>query len=152
MADALIAQGLTIATAESCTAGLLAARLTERPGSSAYVLGGIVSYANSAKQELLGVPAELIDKVGAVSAEVAEAMAEGARTRLGADVGVGITGIAGPDGGTDEKPVGLVHLCVSGPDQTVPRGINVPGSRADVRRRTVLIAMHMIRELLVPLG
>ena len=149
VAGALIARGLTIATAESCTAGLLAARLTERPGSSAYVLGGIVAYANSAKQELLAVPAPLIDSVGAVSAEVAEAMAEGARARLGADVGVGVTGVAGPDGGTDEKPVGLVHLCVVGPGQTAARRINVPGSRADVRRRTVVIAMHMIRALLV---
>ncbi|MCW2538397.1 MAG: CinA domain protein [Frankiales bacterium] len=148
VADSLRAGRLSIATAESCTAGLLAARLTERAGSSAYVLGGLVVYANRAKEELVGVPAELIARVGAVSAEVAEAMANGARTRLGADVGVGITGIAGPGGGTAEKPVGLVHLCVMSDTRTVARKIQVPGSRADVRARAVLIAMHMLRELL----
>jgi nicotinamide-nucleotide amidase len=150
VADALIAGGLTIATAESCTAGLLAARLTERAGSSAYVLGGLVVYANRAKEELVGVPPELIARVGAVSAEVAEAMAIGARKRLGADVGVGITGIAGPGGGTADKPVGLVHLCVVSDARTVARKIQVHGSRADVRARSVLIAMHMLRELLAP--
>jgi nicotinamide-nucleotide amidase len=150
VADALIAGGLTIATAESCTAGLLAARLTERAGSSAYVLGGLVVYANRAKEELVGVPPELIGRVGAVSAEVAEAMAIGARKRLGADVGVGITGIAGPGGGTADKPVGLVHLCVVSDARTVARKTQVPGSRADVRARSVLIAMHMLRELLAP--
>lgn len=147
VADALRARSLTIATAESCTGGLLAGRLTDLPGSSAYVLGGVVSYANEAKQELLGVPAEMIAEVGAVSAEVAEAMAVGVRGRLGADIGVGITGIAGPDGGTSEKPVGLVHLCVANYEQTLPRRIVLPGNRADVRRRAVLVAMHMIRDL-----
>jgi nicotinamide-nucleotide amidase len=150
VADRLTVRGLSIATAESCTAGLLAARLTERPGSSAYVLGGLVAYSNAAKQELVGVPAQLIDSVGAVSAEVAEAMAAGARSRLGADIGVGITGIAGPDGGSADKPVGLVHLCVLGNGSTVARQIRVPGSRTDVRSRSVLVAMHMVRELLTP--
>jgi nicotinamide-nucleotide amidase len=148
VADGLIAGGLTVATAESCTAGLLAARLTDRPGSSAYVLGGLVVYANSAKQDLVSVPAELIDRVGAVSAEVAEAMATGAAGRLGADIGVGITGIAGPDGGSAEKPVGLVHLCVVGNGKTLARRVNLPGARADVRRRSVVIALHMIGDLL----
>ena len=148
VADALTGRGLTIATAESCTAGLLAARLTERPGSSDYVLGAVVAYANTAKQELLGVPAQLIDSVGAVSAEVASAMATGARARLGADIGVGITGIAGPGGGTESKPVGLVHLCVAGAGTTLARRITLPGPRGDVRRRSVAIAMHLIRELL----
>jgi nicotinamide-nucleotide amidase len=150
VADALLAQGLTIATAESCTAGLLAARLTERPGSSAYVLGGFVTYANQAKHDMVGVPLDLIDRVGAVSAEVAEAMATGARDRVGTDLGVGITGVAGPGGGTEDKPVGLVHLCVVGPGKTVARRIRVPGSRADVRNRSVVVAMHLLRELLAP--
>jgi nicotinamide-nucleotide amidase len=148
VADGLIAGGLTIATAESCTAGLLAARLTDRPGSSAYVLGGLVVYANSAKRDLVGVPADLIDRVGAVSAEVAEAMATGAAGRLGADIGVGITGIAGPDGGSTEKPVGLVHLCVVGSGKTLARRVNLPGARADVRRRAVVLALHLIGDLL----
>ena len=148
VADALLAQHLTIATAESCTAGLLAGRLTDRPGSSAYVLGGLVVYSNAAKTELAGVPAELIERVGAVSAEVAEALAQGAAVRLGADIGVGITGIAGPDGGTADKPVGLVHFCVSGRGRTLPRAIRLPGSRADVRKRSVVLALHLVRQLL----
>jgi nicotinamide-nucleotide amidase len=138
-----------VATAESCTAGLLAGRLADRPGSSAYLLGGVVVYSNDAKHELAGVPTELIERVGAVSAEVAEALAVGARTRLGADVGVGITGIAGPGGGTPDKPVGLVHLCVSTAAATLPRRIVMPGSRADVRARSVTVALHLLRELLV---
>ena len=148
VADLLLERSLTVATTESCTAGLLAGRLTELPGSSAYVLGGLVTYSNLAKHELAGVPLELIERVGAVSEEVAEAMAAGARWRLGADVGVGITGVAGPDGGTADKPVGLVHLCAIGPGRTLSRKINVPGSRSDVRQRTVVVAMHMIRSVL----
>jgi len=148
VAETLLARGLTIATAESCTAGLLAGRLADRPGSSAYLLGGLVTYANEAKTELAGVPAELIARVGAVSAEVAAAMADGARARLGTDVGVGITGIAGPDGGSADKPVGLVHLCASTASASLARRAIIPGSRADVRRRTTEIALHLIRELL----
>jgi nicotinamide-nucleotide amidase len=148
VADALLADGLTIATAESCTAGGLASRLTDRPGSSAYLLGGLVVYSNAAKTSLAGVPAELIERVGAVSSEVAVALASGARERLGTDIGVGITGIAGPDGGTTDKPVGLVHLCAVGPDGTLPRRVVLPGSRADVRARSVIVALHMLRELL----
>ena len=148
VADALLAAKQTVATAESCTAGLLAGRLTDLAGSSAYLLGGLVTYSNAAKQDLAGVPAELIERVGAVSAEVALAMAQGARDRLGTDYGVGITGIAGPGGGSVDKPVGLVHLCAVGPTGTLPRRIVVPGTRADVRARTVTVAMHMLRELL----
>jgi nicotinamide-nucleotide amidase len=148
VAEALIARGLTVATAESCTGGLLAARLTNRPGSSAYLIGGLIVYANSAKQDLIGVPADLIDRVGAVSAEVAEAMADGVRGRLGADIGVGITGVAGPDGGTPDKPVGLVHISVRSNAGTVDRRVVLPGSRADIRGRAVVIAMHLIRTLL----
>jgi nicotinamide-nucleotide amidase len=148
VAGRLLERGLTIATAESCTAGLLVARLTERPGSSEYVLGGVATYANSAKEQLVAVPAELIDSVGAVSAEVAAAMAQGARGAFGADVGVGITGIAGPGGATPGKPVGLVHLCAATAGRTVARAVQLPGSRADVRARSVVVAMHLIRELL----
>ncbi len=148
VAAALLEQRATIATAESCTAGLLAGRLADRPGSSAYLLGGFVTYADEVKHRELGVAQELLDTVGAVSAEVAEAMALGARTRLGTTIGVGITGIAGPGGGTAEKPVGLVHLCASSAGGTVARRIVLPGSRADVRARSVVVALHLVRELL----
>jgi nicotinamide-nucleotide amidase len=148
VAGSLIERGSTIATAESCTAGLLAARLTERAGSSAYVLGGLVVYSNEAKHALAGVPTELIERLGAVSAEVAAALADGARGRLGADLGVGITGVAGPGGGSEEKPVGLVHLCVTDGSRTLARQVQLPGSRADVRARAVAVALHLIRRLL----
>lgn len=146
--DALAA-GHTIATAESCTGGLLAARLTARPGSSAYVLGGVAAYADSAKEQLLGVPAGLLAEHGAVSPQVAAALADGARDRFGARIGVGITGIAGPGGGTTDKPVGTVHLCVRGPDAVLDRSLHLPGSRTAVRERSVTMAMHLLRELLV---
>jgi nicotinamide-nucleotide amidase len=145
LARALLADGLTVATAESCTGGLLAGRLVDRPGSSAYVLGGIVSYSNEAKTALLGVPAELIAAHGAVSPEVARAMADGARAALGADVGIGITGVAGPDGGTPEKPVGYVCLCATtGSGAVVARDVRLPGGRADVRDRSVDAGMHLL--------
>ena len=149
VAGALAGDGSTVATAESCTGGLLAGRLTARAGSSAYVLGGIASYANSAKERLVGVDPRLLATVGAVSAEVAVALADGARERFGADVGVGITGIAGPGGGTPDKPVGTVHLCVTGPGGRVVRAVVLPGSRAAVRERSVTLAMHMLRNLLL---
>jgi nicotinamide-nucleotide amidase len=139
----------TVATAESCTGGLLAARLTELPGSSDYVLGGIVAYSNEVKMGQAGVSAELIERHGAVSAEVAGALAEGARSRLGADVGVGVTGVAGPGGGSEDKPVGLVWLAVSVDGrEPLTRSVNLPGSRADVRDRATTIAMHLIRRAL----
>ena len=142
-------QGHTIATAESCTGGLLAARLTDRPGSSSYVRGAIVAYSNDVKISQAGVGAELIERHGAVSAEVAEALAEGARRRLDAAIGVGVTGIAGPDGASAEKPVGLVWLTVAGPGETsMTRSVNLPGGRADVRDRATTVAMHMIRRAL----
>jgi nicotinamide-nucleotide amidase len=150
VAETLLTRRWTIATAESCTAGLLAGRLTERPGSSEYVLGGLVVYSNQAKHDLAGVPTDLIERVGAVSAEVAEALARGACARLGADVGIGITGIAGPGGGTTEKPVGLVYLCAVDSDRAVARRVVLPGGRADVRTRAVAMSMHLIRELLAP--
>jgi nicotinamide-nucleotide amidase len=143
----------TVATAESCTGGLLAARLTEKPGASDYVKGGIVVYENDAKVKQASVPAELIEQYGAVSAEVAEALANGARARLGADVGVGVTGIAGPGGGTEEKPVGLVWLSVAtATGEPITRSVNLPGSRADVRDRATTVAMHMIRRALLDAG
>jgi nicotinamide-nucleotide amidase len=140
----------TVATAESCTGGLLAARLTERPGSSKYFLGAIVAYSNEVKVASAGVPRELIERHGAVSAEVARALADGARMQLGADVGVGVTGVAGPSGGTEEKPVGLVWLSVTtaGLDP-ITRSINLPGGRADVRERATTIAMHLLRRALI---
>ena len=142
-------RGLTVATAESCTGGLLAGRLTDRAGSSGWVLGGITAYANSAKERLVGVPAEMLAAHGAVSPQVAGALAEGVRGRFGADIGVGITGIAGPGGGTPDKPVGTVHLCVAGPDGQEARALQLPGSRAAVRERSVTMAMHLLRHLLV---
>lgn len=147
VADELTTRGLTIATAESCTGGLLAARLTERPGSSEYTLGGIVAYANEIKQDVLGVAPQLIEAHGAVSEQVAEAMARGACARLHADIGVGITGVAGPGGGTPDKPVGLVHLCAAGNDGAIARRVVLPGNRHEVRARSVVLAMHMVREL-----
>jgi nicotinamide-nucleotide amidase len=146
VAQALAGGGHTIATAESCTGGLLAARLTDRAGSSAYVKGGLVVYGNEAKRALAGVEPELIERHGAVSQEVAEALAAGARERLQAEIGVGITGIAGPGGGSDEKPVGLVWLSIVGPGEGEPitRSVNLPGGRADIRDRAGTVAMHML--------
>jgi nicotinamide-nucleotide amidase len=150
VAALLAERGLTIATAESCTGGLLAGRLTERAGSSAYVLGGLVVYADEAKTALAGVDAGLIERVGAVSAEVAEALADGARAALGADVGVGITGVAGPGGGSEEKPVGTVCFSVAGPSgERLTRRLHLPGGRADVRDRSTTVAMHLVRRLLL---
>jgi len=146
-------RGLSIATAESCTGGLLAGRLTELPGSSDYVLGGLVVYSNEAKTALAGVDPQLIARVGAVSVEVAEALADGARSRVGADLGVGITGVAGPGGGTPEKPVGLVCFSVTGRDGArITRSTNLPGGRADIRDRSTTIAMHLVRRLLAEGG
>jgi nicotinamide-nucleotide amidase len=149
VAGLLRSRGWTIATAESCTGGLLAGRLTDLAGSSDYVLGGLVVYSNEAKTALADVPADLIARVGAVSTEVAEALADGARARVGVDVGVGITGIAGPGGGTPTKPVGLVCFSVAGPDgRRITRSTRLPGGRGDVRERSTTVAMHLIRRLL----
>ena len=141
--------GRRIATAESCTAGMLATRLTERPGSSAYVMGGVVAYSNEAKVELLGVDPALIERHGAVSEPVAEAMAEGALVRFDADTAVSITGIAGPDGGTEEKPVGTVCWSVRLSDgRGITRTVRLPGDRADIRERSATVAMHLLRRVL----
>ncbi|MDQ3608335.1 MAG: competence/damage-inducible protein A [Actinomycetota bacterium] len=138
-----------IATAESCTGGLLAARLTERAGSSEVVAGGLVVYANEAKVSLAGVDAELIASSGAVSVEVALALAEGACVRFRADVGVGVTGVAGPAGGTEDKPVGTVCLsAVLRSGGALTRRVILPGSRFDVRDRSTTVALHLVRRLL----
>jgi PncC family amidohydrolase len=131
--NALLADGrLTVAAAESCTGGNVARRITEIPGSSAYFLGSIVSYANEAKANLLGVPVDVLRNPGAVSEPTARAMAEGARRVFGADVSVATTGIAGPAGGTARKPVGTVFIAASGPAGTVVEEHHFPGGRADV--------------------
>jgi nicotinamide-nucleotide amidase len=142
-------RGHRIGLAESCTGGLLAARLTEVPGSSEYVAGGVVAYSNAAKTQLLGVPPDLIDQHGAVSPEVARAMADGARAHFAADIGVGITGVAGPGGGTEAKPVGYVCVCLTARDGPVLAADPVlPGDRAQIRDRAVTTTMHLLRRLL----
>jgi nicotinamide-nucleotide amidase len=151
--QALTGRGWRVATGESCTGGLLGARLTARPGSSRYVQGTVVAYADGAKTGLLGVPAELIATHGAVSEQVALALAEGARTALGAEVGIGVTGVAGPGGGTPDKPVGTVHLAVVTPQGHRSRALHLPGDRDQMRHRTVVMAMHELRlQLTVPRG
>jgi nicotinamide-nucleotide amidase len=145
----LAAAGETIAVAESCTGGLLSARLTELPGSSAVMRGGLVVYSNEAKIALARVDARLISVCGAVSKEVAAALADGARSELDADVGVGVTGVAGPGGGSEAKPVGTVWLSVSHRDgRRLTRRVQLPGGRADVRDRSTTVAMHLVRRLL----
>jgi nicotinamide-nucleotide amidase len=146
---AALLQGHTVAVGESCTGGLMAARLTDRPGSSSYFVGGVVAYSNGAKAALLGVPAELIERHGAVSDEVAQALADGAIERFDAEYGVGITGVAGPDGGTEEKPVGTVWLCVADRDGgRLTRRTLFPGARADIRERSTTASFHMLARLL----
>ena len=142
------ARGLTLATAESCTGGMVAERLTAVPGASDAFVGAVVAYANAVKEHELGVSADVLAAHGAVSEEVARAMARGARERLGADVAVSVTGIAGPDGGTPEKPVGLVHLAVAGPDGEDAVVTNFPGDRDGIRRRAAVTALHLVRRQL----
>jgi nicotinamide-nucleotide amidase len=139
-----------VAVAESCTGGLMSARLTELPGSSAYFAGGVVVYSNEAKVSLADVDPDLIIRFGAVSTEVAEALATGAAARFDAAYGIGITGIAGPDGGTEEKPVGTVCFSVCGPEGArITRRTQLPGSRSDVRDRSTTVAMHLLRRALL---
>jgi nicotinamide-nucleotide amidase len=146
--DACRQEALTLAVAESCTGGLVAARLTAVPGSSDVFLGGFVAYADGVKRAELGVPAHLLAKHGAVSAEVAGAMAAGARARLGAGVSVAVTGIAGPGGGTAEKPVGLVFLHAEGPSGVLAREMQLHGDRDTVRGRATAASLHLLRTLL----
>ena len=146
--DLCRAQGLSLATAESCTGGMVAQRLTSVPGSSDVFVGAIVAYADDVKARELGVDPAVLERHGAVSAETAEAMAAGTRTRLGADVAVSVTGIAGPGGGSDEKPVGLVYLHAEGPSGSRSVDFVFPGDREGVRRRAAVTALHLVRRLL----
>lgn len=142
------ARGLTLATAESCTGGLVGARLTSVPGSSDVFLGGVVAYANAVKAGLLGVPAATLAAHGSVSAETAAAMARGVRERLGADVAVSVTGVAGPGGGSAGKPVGLVHFNAAGPGGELPLDWTAGGDRETIRRRAAASALHLVLKLL----
>jgi competence/damage-inducible protein CinA-like protein len=144
--------GLTLATAESCTGGLVSVGLTAVPGASEVFVGGVVSYSNDAKQRLLGVPGEILSEYGAVSAEAAAAMAAGAREALDADVALAVTGVAGPDGGTPEKPVGLVFLHVEGPDREAALRLELPGDREAVQRRSAASVLHLLRRVLTQPG
>lgn len=147
--DLCRARGLTLATAESCTGGIIASRLTDVAGSSDVFRGGIVAYADDVKTRELGVPATVISAHGAVSAETAQAMAAGARERLEADIAVAVTGVAGPGGGTAEKPVGLVFLHASGPDgKEEALRFEFPGERAWIRSRSAVAGLHLVRRLL----
>jgi len=146
--DAARALELSLATAESCTGGLVAAHLTSVPGASDVFRGGIVAYENDVKLAQLGVPEETLAAHGAVSAETAAAMASGARRSLGADVAVAVTGVAGPAGGTPEKPVGLVYLHVSAPGAEEGRELQLSGDREAIRRRATAAALHLVRAVL----
>jgi nicotinamide-nucleotide amidase len=144
--------GLRLATAESCTGGLVGARLTDAAGASEAYAGGVVAYSDELKARLLGVPVETLERYGAVSAETARAMAEGARTALGADVAVAVTGVAGPGGGTPEKPVGLVYVHASSPEGEEARELRIPGDREAIRGRATGISLHTLRRLLTRSG
>ena len=141
-------RGLTLAAAESCTGGLVSARLTAIAGSSDVFRGGVVAYANEVKESELGVPHDVLERHGAVSAEAAKAMAEGVRNRLGADVGVAVTGVAGPGGGSEEKPVGLVFVHAVGPEGEEARRTELPGDREMIRGRATAASLHLARRLL----
>jgi len=143
-----VAGGWTLATAESCTGGLLAHLLTEIPGSSAYVRGGIVAYANEVKEAQLGVPAAILEAHGAVSAQVAMAMADGVRDRLGTSLGVAVTGIAGPEGGSAAKPVGLTYVAVAGLGPTDVRRFVWTGDRAGNKRESARAALQLVADRL----
>ena len=146
--DLCLEEGLTLATAESCTGGMVAQRLTSVPGSSQVFLGGVVAYADEVKAAELGVPRDVLERHGAVSAEVAEAMAAGARERLGADLAVAVTGIAGPGGGSEEKAVGLVYLHAEAPSGARSADFVFPGDREGIRRRATVTSLHLVRRLL----
>ncbi|GMU66499.1 MAG: CinA-like protein [Acidobacteriota bacterium] len=148
----LAAGGRSIATAESCTGGLLAERLTRVPGSSGWFPGGVIAYSNAQKVDLLGVTESDLATHGAVSEVVARALAEGARRRFGTDFGVGVTGVAGPTGGTPEKPVGTVHLAVAAPAGTRHRPLRLLGDRERVRWQATQAALEMVRRSLLELG
>lgn len=141
-------RGITISMAESCTGGQIMKQLTDIPGSSRYLLGGVVAYSNEIKINMLGVPREIIERYGAVSEQTARLMAEGVRKVTGSSIGVGVTGIAGPEGGTSVKPVGLVYIGLAGLDKTVCCGYRFPGQRVGVRFGATNATLSMIRQLL----
>lgn len=145
---ALVKRGEMVATAESCTGGMISARITAVPGSSAWFAGGVVSYSNAVKESALGVPAGLIARHGAVSAEVADAMARGAMGRVGAAWAIAVTGLAGPGGGTPEKPVGLVYVAIGGPDGVAVRELHLNGDRAQIRMQASTRAMQLLQAAL----
>ncbi|PNU18991.1 hypothetical protein C2E25_14720 [Geothermobacter hydrogeniphilus] len=144
-AELLIRSGLTLALAESCTGGLIAARLTEIPGASAFLERGVVCYANSAKRDWLQVPEAILNGVGAVSSECAEAMARGVRAAAGTDLGLAVTGIAGPGGGTTEKPVGTVYLALADGDRLHCERLFLSGSRRRIRELTLAKALDWLQ-------
>lgn len=148
IADALLGRRQTLATAESCTGGMVGAALTRLPGSSAWYAGGVVAYSNALKTSLLGVPPELLNAHGAVSAETARAMAEGARRRCGTDWAVSLTGIAGPGGGSPDKPVGLVFMAVAGPAETPTFEHRFHGSREQIRQDATAASLRHLLDLL----
>ncbi len=148
VAHLLTKNELTIATAESCTGGLIAHRLTNIPGSSAYFMTGLVTYSNPAKIQLLGVESETLEKHGAVSSEVAKEMAEGVKKRIKTDIGVSTTGIAGPGGGSEEKPVGTVHMGIATNDETLTKKFKFTGDRWQIKEQTSELALRWIAEIL----
>lgn len=145
---ALVEMSQTLATAESCSGGLVAHRVTNVSGASAYFLGGVVAYSNKAKTELLGVVEGDLEQYGAVSAAVAQQMAEGVRAQFGADWGIGVTGIAGPSGGTPGKPVGLVYIGVAGSEETMVTRNEFSGGRIGIKEQTAQRALEMLGELI----
>ena len=149
VAELLRNSGLTLSLAESCSGGLIAKRITDIPGSSGYFSEGVVTYSNEAKKRLLGVSAELLDNFGAVSAECAAALAGGVRLASGSDLGLAVTGIAGPDGGSGEKPVGTVFISLAAPDGCWTERFQFSGSRADVRTLTAWTALDRLRRYLL---
>jgi len=146
VSELLLEKQNSIATAESCTGGLLAHTLTNIAGSSLYFERGVITYSNQAKMDLLGVAESTLDSVGAVSAEVAQAMAEGIRLKAGVDIGIATTGIAGPGGGSKEKPVGLVYICIATEDKTVVKQCHFQGNRLDIKQATCMNALLMLFE------
>ena len=141
-------RGLTLSLAESCSGGLIAKRITDIPGSSGYFLEGVVTYSNAAKMRLLGVPADLLERCGAVSPECAAAMATGVRLAAGSDLGLAVTGIAGPDGGSDKKPVGTVFIALAAPDGCRTERFQFSGNRDEVRIMTARTALEWLRRYL----
>ncbi len=148
LGELLTSKGLTLAVAESCTGGLLGKTITDMPGSSAYFLGGITAYSDSSKVEILGVPAQTVERFGAVSERTAVCMAKGILNNFACDIGIGVTGIAGPGGGTEEKPVGTVFIAVASDDRELARGFAFKGKRQEIRESAAGAALELACEFL----